>query len=140
MGDARWVLEAAKKECALEIGCGGSVEFAVAGWSKVKIFFFDFIKRSWGKQWEILLMVISKYCLWWFESYWRGWPIFGHIPHVFLIHNDLTIATKTTSQLKDTLLKAMEAIQNVNLTLNLEKCIFGKSEIKLWGMLFTLKG
>ena len=37
-------------------------------------------------------------------------PIFGHIPHVFLIHDDLIIATKTTSEHKDTLLKVMEAI------------------------------
>ena len=49
--------------------------------------------------------------------------IFGHIPHVFVIHDDLTIATKTTSEHKDTLLKVMEAIQNANLTLNPEKCI-----------------
>ena len=37
-------------------------------------------------------------------------PIFGHMPHVFLIHDDLIIATKTTSEHKDTLLKVMEAI------------------------------
>ena len=36
-------------------------------------------------------------------------------------------------------MKVMEAIQNANLTLNPEKCIFGKSEIKFWGMLFTSK-
>ena len=45
---------------------------------------------------------------------------------MFFIHYDLIIATKTTSKHKDTPLKGMEA----NLTLNLEKCIFGKSEIK----------
>ena len=49
---------------------------------------------------------------------------------MFFIHDDLIIATKTTSKQKDTPLKGMEAIQNANLTLNLEKCIFGKSEIK----------
>ena len=37
-------------------------------------------------------------------------------------------------------MKVMEAIQNANLTLNPEKCIFGKSEIKFWGMSFTSKG
>ena len=67
-------------------------------------------------------------------------PIFGHIPYVFLIHNNLIIATKTTSQHKDTLLKVMEAPQNANLSFNAEKCIFGKSEIKFWGMLFTSEG
>ena len=34
----------------------------------------------------------------------------------------------------------MEAVQNVNLTLNPEKCIFSKSEIKFWSMLFTSEG
>ena len=63
-------------------------------------------------------------------------PTFGHIPRVFLIHDNLIIATKTTTEHKDTLLKVKEAIQNVNLTLNLEKCIFGNPE-KVWGMLFT---
>ena len=54
-------------------------------------------------------------------------PIFGHMPNVFLIHDDLIIPTKTTNQHKDTLLKVMEAIRNANFTLNQEKCIFGKS-------------
>ena len=34
----------------------------------------------------------------------------------------------------------MEAVLNANLTLNPEKCIFGKSEIKFWGTLFTSEG
>ena len=46
------------------------VEFVIAGWSKVE--FYDFMIRSWSKQWEILLMVISKYCLWQLDSCWRG--------------------------------------------------------------------
>ena len=33
----------------------------------------------------------------------------------------------------------MEASRNTNLTLNPEKCIFGESEIKLWGALFTFE-
>ena len=57
-------------------------------------------------------------------------PIFGHIQNVFLIHNDLVIATKTTIAHKDTLSKVMKPVQNANLTLNPEKCIFSKSEIK----------
>ena len=60
-------------------------------------------------------------------------PIFGHIPNVFLIHDDLVIATKTTDKHKDTLSKVMEAVRKANLTLNQKKCIFGKSEIKFWG-------
>ena len=27
---------------------------------------------NWSKQWEILLVVIIKSCLWWFDSYWGG--------------------------------------------------------------------
>ena len=34
----------------------------------------------------------------------------------------------------------MEAVQNADLTLNSEKFIFGKSEIKFWTMLFTFEG
>ena len=56
--------------------------------------------------------------------------MFGHSQNVFLIHDDLVIATKTIEH-KDTLLKVMEAaVQNANLMLNPEKCSFGKSEIK----------
>ena len=63
--------------------------------------------------------------------------IFGHIPHVFLIHDDLIIAAKTTTEHKDTLLKVTEAIQNADLTLNPEKCNFSKSEIN-FGVCFLL--
>ena len=52
-------------------------------------------------------------------------PIFGHIPHVFLIYNDLIIANETTCQNEDTLLKVIKAIQNANLTLNSGRSIFG---------------
>ena len=46
---------------------GGSVDAqANLKWS-LKLEFW-----SWSKQWEILLVVISKSCLWWFESYWEG--------------------------------------------------------------------
>ena len=54
-------------------------------------------------------------------------PIFGHIQNVFLIHDDLAVATKTTTEHKDTLSKVMEAVRKANLMLNPEKCIFGKS-------------
>ena len=67
-------------------------------------------------------------------------PIFGHIQNVFLIHDDLVVATKTTIEHKDTLSKVMEAVWTANLTFNPEKCSFGKSEIKFWGMLFTSEG
>ena len=46
------------------------VEFVISGWFKVK--FYDFINWSWNKQWEILFVVISKSCFWWFDWYWRG--------------------------------------------------------------------
>ena len=67
-------------------------------------------------------------------------PIFGYIQNVFLIHNDLVVATKTTIGHKDTLSKGMKAVQNANLMLNPENCIFSKSEIKFWSMLFTSEG
>ena len=54
-------------------------------------------------------------------------PIFGHIQNVFLIHDDLAVATKTTTEHRDSLSKVMEAVRNANHTLNPEKCIFDKS-------------
>ena len=46
----------------------GCAEFVIAGWSKVKMLWI----WSWSRQWGILLVVISKSCLWWFDSYWSG--------------------------------------------------------------------
>ena len=59
-----------------------------------------------------------------------GYRIIFHANNDLRCKDDLIIATKTTSEHKDTLLKVMEPIQNANLTLNPEKCIFGKSAIK----------
>ena len=56
-------------------------------------------------------------------------PLFSHIDGVFLIHDDLIIATENYEQH----LKAMEAVLDViesnNLTLNPKKCIFAEKEI-----------
>ena len=46
---------------------------------------------------------------------------------------------KLLSQQKDTILKVIEVIQNANLTLNPEKCVFGNSGIKLLDIIFTSK-
>ena len=44
--------------------------------------FYNFLIRSWGKHWEILLVVISECFLWWFDSYW------GELKLRKLVNND----------------------------------------------------
>ena len=60
------LLRAVKKIC-FRSGMWECVEFVVAGWSKVIFFYFPI--WSWGKEWEILLVVINKFRLWWFDLY-----------------------------------------------------------------------
>ena len=43
----------------------GSMTFANAGWYKEK--FYELIIWGLSKQWEMLLVVLRKSCLWWFE-------------------------------------------------------------------------
>ena len=56
----KWVVEV-----CLDRGC---VEFAIAGWLKVKL--FNFINWSWSNQSDILPVMVSKSCFWWFDSQW----------------------------------------------------------------------
>ena len=46
-------------------------------------------------------------------------PIFSHIPNVYLIHDDLTIATKSIEEHLEAIREVMEVIKLKNLTLNL---------------------
>ena len=59
-------------------------------------------------------------------------PIFMHIGNIHLIHDDLIIPSKTSSEHITTICEVMEAISNAQLTLNSEKCKFGSKEIKFW--------
>ena len=64
-------------------------------------------------------------------------PIFSHISNVCLIHNDLIIATKSIEEHLEAIREVMEAIKSKNLTLNLNKCVFGSKGNKFWGILFS---
>ena len=67
-------------------------------------------------------------------------PLFSHIPNVYLIHNDLIIATISFDEHLEALREVMEIIKIKNLTLNPKKCIFAAKEIKFWGMIFSSEG
>ena len=67
-------------------------------------------------------------------------PVFAGIPNVYLIHDDLVIAAKTCTEHNTALRQVMEALQSANLTLNPNKCIFGKSRIVFWGMVISDEG
>ena len=76
--DLLWGVE--NRECALKVQCGGvwnSLSQASQRWK-----FYDFIIWSWSQQWEILLLMISKLCVWRFwgnylGNYWQLGPCFS---------------------------------------------------------------
>ena len=59
-------------------------------------------------------------------------PMFMQIDNMNLIHDDLIIANKTSSEHITTICEVMEAISNAQLTLNSEKCKSGSKEIRFW--------
>ena len=67
-------------------------------------------------------------------------PLFSHIPNVYLIHDDLIIATISFDEHLEALLEVMEIIKTKNLILNPKKCIFAAKERKFWGMIFSSEG
>ena len=67
-------------------------------------------------------------------------PLFSHISGVFLIHDDLIIATDTQEEHKTALREVMNVISNAQLTLNTEKCVVGAEEIHFWGLLISRDG
>ena len=66
--------------------------------------------------------------------------IFAHIPNVYLIHDDLFIATNTDEEHELAILQVMEAVRKSGLTLNPAKCIFWAKEIGFWGMIYSADG
>ena len=66
--------------------------------------------------------------------------IFAHINSVYLIHDDVIIATKNISDSIKAVSKVMEAVSLSRLTLNPDKCHFGCKEIKFWGMIYSAEG
>lgn len=66
--------------------------------------------------------------------------VFGHISNVFIIHDDLVIATATNAEHEEAIAQCMISISNSGLTLNPDKCVFGMKEIHFWGMIFSADG
>lgn len=66
--------------------------------------------------------------------------IFSGIPEVFVIHDDIIIATKSQEEHYIILEKVLELLKEHNLTLKGPKCIFLSQNIPFWGMRFTSKG
>ena len=67
-------------------------------------------------------------------------PIFSHLEHVHLIHDDLIIATATKEQHKEAFREVMSAVAKADLTLNAEKCVLGADEINFWGLVINSEG
>ena len=66
--------------------------------------------------------------------------IFAHIPEAHLIHDDLIVAAENHQKHDQAIRLVMEAIDHSGLTLNPQKCQFGKPEIKFWGMVINAEG
>ena len=64
----------------------------------------------------------------------------AHIPQAYLIHDDLIIGTRTMDEHEKVLQLVMEAISKAGITLNPDKCEFGKEEITFWGMIIGSDG
>ena len=67
-------------------------------------------------------------------------PIFGHIPDVYLIHDDLVIAAETQVKHNVALKAVLKGASEAGLTLNPSKCSYGVSEIRFWGIIFSADG
>ena len=59
-------------------------------------------------------------------------PIFSDISNVYLIHDDLIIATKNTEKSLEANREVMKVITRKNLTLNSSKCTLGAKEINFF--------
>ena len=67
-------------------------------------------------------------------------PIFAHLKDVHLIHDDLVLAMKTLNEHIELINEVMKAVSRSGLTLNPDKCFFGLSDIRFWGMIFGKDG
>ena len=66
--------------------------------------------------------------------------LFAHLPQVHIIHDDLVIATDTLREHEEVVTAVMDILAAAGLTLNPAKCVFGKKEIRFWGMIVGAEG
>ena len=67
-------------------------------------------------------------------------PIFADLKGVHPIHDDVIIGGRTREEHDANLHAACKKIQASGMTLNIDKCIIGKSEIPWWGLIITNEG
>ena len=67
-------------------------------------------------------------------------PLFAHLSHVHVIHDDIVIATDTESKHIAIVEEVMKIVSKSGLTLNSKKCVFGQKEIKFWGLVISSDG
>jgi hypothetical protein len=67
-------------------------------------------------------------------------PLFQSIPQVHMIHDDLIIAAKSQEEHDQVLEEVLQIIENSGMTLNVEKCLFGKDSIPFWGLRISSEG
>ena len=67
-------------------------------------------------------------------------PLFAHIPHVHLIHGNLIIAAPNIYEHNLSLEDVMNSISAAGITLNPEKCTFGKSETNFLRLIISKDG
>ena len=66
--------------------------------------------------------------------------MFGDIPHCLSQRDDILIGARNWTEHNDTLKQVLQRAKDFGITLNEEKCQFGRSEIKFYGCKFNSQG
>ena len=67
-------------------------------------------------------------------------PILSNCKGTYVIHDDVIVAGRNKKEHDKNLAEVCRIIEQSGMTLNLEKCLIGKSEIPWWGMRISDKG
>ena len=67
-------------------------------------------------------------------------PVFSGHADAHIIHDDVIIGGRTKEEHDINLYSACQTILEAGMTLNIKKCIIGKTEIPWWGLVITNKG
>ena len=67
-------------------------------------------------------------------------PLFNGVAAAHIIHDDLVIATITDEEHEEAINCVMSIIEDANLTLNPNKCLFKRTVIPFWGMIISGDG
>ena len=67
-------------------------------------------------------------------------PVFGKIPNVHLIQDDMIIAAPTLKEHNETVEAVLSKALEVGITFNPEKSVFNAKEVPFWGVIITKEG